>query len=208
MEKKLTSLLFALMAIPVGTKEGWTELSFKKLTPNTVTVENNALKVSVDKSASPLVYKLDSIKKVKSIEAEVSFDGDVNETKHKWNEDSVFRLGLVVEGEKKLTGVRKYLAADWVLKLFSLAPEESGLDKIYFYNIGKAPAELNQQRIHPKSELLSEEIVAIRKDESTMKIKKQFSLAVPTMALWISIDGDDTKSKFSTTIKKITLETE
>ncbi len=204
----ISSSLLAAIAIPLDKKDAWTELSFKKIPSNKVEYSPAGIKVSVNNSASPLVYKLDRFYKITGFEVDLKVDGDLkNEPPGKTiEEDSLFRLGLVVEGKQTLTGVKKLFAPDWIKKLFSLAPEGAGLDKIYFFNVGRSPESLSVKRNHPKTDLMVEEIMAVRKKtETALKIKYQLASPLNVPALWISIDGDDSKSSYVTTIEKITL---
>ncbi len=204
----ISSSLLAAIAIPMDKKDAWTELSFKKIPSNKVDYSPSGIKVSVNNSASPLVYKLDRFYKITGFEVDLKVDGDLkNEPSGKTiEEDSLFRLGLVVEGKQTLTGVKKLFAPDWIKKLFSLAPEGAGLDKIYFFNVGRSPDGLGVKRNHPKTDLMVEEIIAVKKKtETALKIKYQLASPLNVPALWISIDGDDSKSSYVTTIEKITL---
>ena len=201
--------LLAAVVIPLEQK-GWSEISFGKIPVNKVTHSATELKVEVKGSASPLVYKLDRLVVIKSIQIKLKINGDIKTpaAAGKWEEDSLFRIGLVANGDKTLTGVKKLFAPDWVKKLFALAPEGVGLDKIYFFNLGRTSSQNGLSRLHPKSELMNEEIVAVRSGtEASVQIDKVLSPPISTAALWISIDGDDTNSEFQTTIENITLQT-
>ncbi len=204
----ISTSMFAVMAIPLGKKEAWTELAFKNIPTNTVSYSATGLNVVVKNSASPLVYKLDKFYKISGFEVVLKIDGDLQNAPAEKNieEDSLFRLGLVVEGKQKLNAVKKLFAPDWVKKLFALAPEGAGLEKIYFYNVGRTTASMGLKRDHPKTDLMSEEVVAVRqKNETEVKINYQLEKPVNIAALWLSIDGDDSKSSFTTNIEKINL---
>ncbi len=204
----ISSSFLAAIAIPLDKKDVWTELSFKKIQSNKVEYSPTGIKVSVNNSASPLVYKLDRFYKITGFEVDLKVDGDLkNEPYGKTiEEDSLFRLGLVVEGKQTLSGVKKLFAPDWIKKLFSLAPEGAGLDKIYFFNVGRSTESLSVKRNHPKTDLMVEEIIVVRKKtEPALKIKYQLAIPLNVPALWISIDGDNSKSTYVTTIEKLTL---
>ncbi len=201
-----TSVL-AAVALPLQ-KDKWVELKFNKIPNNQVEDTAEGMKVTVISSASPLVYKLDSPMRVSGFSAELDITGAVKSgiVQNSFGEDSVFRFGLVATGDKTLGWFQRKVAADWVLKLFALAPENTGLDKIYFYNLGREGQKVGDSRQHPKSELMHEQIVATRKaDEKSVHIEHKFKSPLPIAAVWISIDGDDTKSNFTTVIKKLDL---
>ncbi|MFN9066395.1 MAG: hypothetical protein ACK5V3_04155, partial [Bdellovibrionales bacterium] len=114
----------------------------------------------------------------------------------------------VAVGSKFLSGPKRWLAADWVKKLFDLAPAGVGLDKIYFYNFTNRNELMNQTRPHPKSDLIIETLSFFQETEGPFSVKKTFTSPIYTAALWISIDGDDTKSDYETHISEISLVTE
>ncbi|MBY0554209.1 hypothetical protein K2P97_06750 [bacterium] len=186
-------------------KERWVEISFgKKINPNTVEYSPNYLKINVDSSASPLVYKFDKVIEVNSFSVDLEVTGLMTDAadKSKFEDDSYFRLGFVVIGENYLGNVGKLFAPDWVLKLFSLAPEGAGLDKIYFFNLAKNSELIGKERLHPSSKYIFEKIIAAKNGDS-LNFKSTLEKPLKTAALWLSIDGDNTKSKFSVKIKNI-----
>lgn len=205
--KKSSYLIFALFAVPTDSLEGWKQLEFNKIPKNTVSViGQNSLKIEVNQSASPLIYKLPEIKKVSQISFELNAEGDLGKMNPKgFPEDFLIRLGLVAKGDETLSWLQKKVAANWVLELFSLAPKNVGLDKIYFYNIAASNELIGQKRQHPKSELMREEVIASYPEAKFIDFKLERPLDV--VALWISSDGDDTKSKFAITIKNLKLQT-
>jgi hypothetical protein len=184
----------------------WTALSFNNIPQNKLNFSDNKIKVSVQSSASPLVYKLDTPIDVNSFSVQLKIDGRMNESSEesKFEEDSYYRMGLVVLGENKLGALGRAFAPKWVLKLFELAPEGVGLDKIYFYNLGNNKKLLNKERIHPSSKYMFERIIEIVKEDQ-IQFKYEPEKPLKTAALWISIDGDQTKSTFNVEIQKIIL---
>jgi hypothetical protein len=206
----LSISFLAVVAIPMQ-KEKWVELKFNKIPNNFVEDTTEGMKVTVMSSASPLIYKMEKPILVQGFSADLDVTGNLKKgiVQNAFGEDSVFRLGLVAIGDRKLGWFQSKVAADWVLKLFTLAPENTGLDKIYFYNLGRDGQKTGTARQHPKSELMYEQIVATRKpDEKTLHVEYKLNKALPVTALWLSIDGDDSKSSFTNVIKKIELMSE
>ncbi len=198
--------LSAFFTVPTGALDGWKELGFNKIPQNTVSVTTNkTIKIDVNQSASPLIYKLSDIKKVSALSAKWSATGELAKLNSStFPEDFLMRIGLVAKGDQRLSWFQKKIAANWVLELFSLAPANIGLDKIYFYNIATSKELVGQKRQHPKSDLMLEEVIASFPE--TKSITHKLTKPLDVVALWISVDGDDTKSKFSTTIEELILE--
>jgi hypothetical protein len=200
-------MLSAVFAVPLG-QENWTELKFNKIPANQVTYENQKIIVSVNQTASPLIYKIDNPKTIDEFSFNIEVVGNITETDKFFSEDSYFRLGLVAIGKQTLSGLKKMLAPNWVQKLFSLAPANVGLDKIYFYNVMSSNQKIGQQRIHPNSELMEETVIEIKKeDQRKITVNYRLANAKKISALWISIDGDNTKSDFKTILNSISLTT-
>lgn len=201
--KKAVAL--AAFAVPLSPSKDWVELKFNKIPQNEVKFQEAQLQVQVKSSASPLVFKLPQEMKVKSFSFDLQVDGKMKQVSNStFEEDSFFRLGLVAVGTKTLGRMQKMIAADWVKRLFDLSPPGAGIDKIYFFNVASDEKFKGQQRIHPKSELMSEQVIGVA-GASMTQYKHELPAALPTVALWISIDGDDTKSDFQIKLKNLNL---
>lgn len=200
--------LFVAVLIPLGDPTAWKSVSFRSITPNRVEHKKNELNIHVQKSASPLVHRLASPLVVEKLNLALSFDGTLRaDSSSSFEEDSRFRLGLVLEGRQRLSFWQRSLAADWVLRLFELAPPQTGLDQIHFLMIGHQQSQFGKKRKHPKSDLLFEEIVATKSEEKveSFRLELPFQRTSRVLALWVSVDGDDTKSNFVTRVQQIEL---
>lgn len=195
-------LLAAALVIPTDQINLWNQLQYGKIPAHQFFVENKELVIQVKASASPLVYVLPKVQLVSGFQVELAIDGQMNPQKTGFEEDSYLRFGLVATGDKKLNAFQKALAPDWIKKLFALSPKGYGLDKIYFFNLGHDPALIHQSRNHPQSELIFEKIVQTRKKDQKI-FEYQLEKPISTAALWLSVDGDDTKSNYTLRIKNI-----
>ncbi len=215
-------LLFSKVALAVEevnfNEKAWKQVSYKKIPPNVVEFSQDFITVTVNASASPLVYQLPEPYKIKKIRIVAEISGiDLNQIKDnkKLLEDSPIRVGLVLDGTKKLNFIQSRLAADWVIELFKLAPKNQGLSHIQFYNVGWFKTSKDISRTHPNSDLIKEtwtiSIEAVTADKQIYKLQSEFLIPESlhdriTHALWISIDGDDLKIKYKTIIRKISYE--
>lgn len=197
--------LAAVLAIPTHSLDGWTQLKFNKIVPNQVSTENGQLKIVVNSSASPLIYKLPKIETVQAFNFEISTEGQLpKEIDGEFGEDFSFRLGLVATGEKTLSRLQRLIAADWVKKLFDLSPSGVGLDKIYFYNLAQNKKSVGSVRPHPKTELMNEFIFANLTTENKYEYRLEKPLKVA--AIWLSTDGDDSSASYTLNLKSLNLE--
>jgi hypothetical protein len=186
----------------------WTALNYNGIPANSVWFEKNEIVVEVNKSAGPLVYKLDKPGIVKKITVEATLQGSKAVETGTHDEDAVLRVGLVAIGDKTLTGVKKFFAPNWVKKLFELAPTNIGLDKIHFYNTTNRQNQLGVVRQYPASELIIESWTTFVGKEGPFNMLIELAKPLPVAALWLSIDGDSSQSKFSTRISKIDMDLE
>ena len=205
--KKLCRLL-GVFVIPLSDPASWEQLKYDKLPSHQITHSEQGLKIEVNKSASPLIYPLKTIKLVKriSVTGTLSTNLIFPEGKvqgEKGYDDFMLRVGLVEKGKKTLNWAEKKLAPEWVLKLYSLAPKDSGLKRVLFLNLASQDLAW-KQREHPLSDLLQERIVG--KASRSFTLSQSFEQPLEVAALWISSDGDDLKQSYSVTITEIKLE--
>jgi len=213
MNKKISNvLLSAAIAIPLNTSNQWQVLKYSDLPSHKVEFTDSGLSVNVKSSASPLVYPLESMTAVSKIsvsgtvEKKIIFKG-LQGSKN--NDDFALRVGLVVKGKQTLSFAKKLVAPSWVKSLFALAPKGTGVDHIYFLNAAQDDKIIGKKRNHPLSKLIKEDNKWKLKFDKNGVAKFNFSTELPsskkTLAVWISIDGDDTKSNFKTKITNLKL---
>ncbi|MEM9208763.1 MAG: hypothetical protein AAGA61_05925 [Pseudomonadota bacterium] len=203
----------AAVEIPVDDLDRWTVLSFNRIPPNTVTVEDGELVLAIDGSASPLVYKLDVPTSITGVNVIARWDGalDIPEGATQGDEnadDFVLKLGIVEAGERTLGFLQRSIAADWIKQLFKLAPKGTGVKRINFLSTTQDPALLGSQRTHPLSDLLYENRIRHLEMPGAFEMTHRFDAPVETLGLWISSDGDGTGSRFELRIERIELLTE
>lgn len=187
----------------------WHSLKFNSIPENTVRFSPRSISIHVQSSAGPLVYPMtDSPAFIKTI----SIKGMVSDLVRvqpfekqgeKGWDDYNLRLGLVLLGSKRLWYYEKLLAADWVRKLFELAPEDQGIDHIYFLNAFLSKTHQGKRRTHPLSEYIQEHNVWLMNKAGAFSYTHTFTQPQEAGALWVSADGDDTQSKFHLEITEI-----
>ncbi|MBT8436262.1 MAG: hypothetical protein KJP11_02730 [Gammaproteobacteria bacterium] len=208
---KIHSLVLAgAIALPVQHDANWQLLEYSRLEANQVTFSEAGMMVTVDQSASPIIYPLENPKTV----AKVTVTGNLSNLLkvpaasqgQKGSDDFSLKIGLVVAGDKTLNGFQKMFSAKWIRKLFELAPDGVGVEKIYFLTAVQNQGLLGQQRQHPLSDLIYENNVWLL--DKTGDFDLTYSLEKPqkVIAIWLSIDGDDTRSNYTTTINSLVLE--
>lgn len=217
MRKTLASVLMipfmavaATIEVPVSDLQQWTSLSFSSIPANTVSVENDSLQLSVEKSASPLVYKLDEPTTLASLTLKARWSGSLNIPQGAVQgasgaDDFVLKLGVVEAGDRTLNWLQRRIAADWIQQLFKLAPKGTGVKRIHFLSTTLQRGLLGSSREHPLSDLLYESRITYLESPGAFEMVYQFDEPVLVLGLWISSDGDDTGSTFDVSIEQITL---
>lgn len=198
------------LLVPVTARDAWQVLEFRRISPNSVAFSSEGARIRVDASASPLIFPLPKPVTVSRVRARVVVAGGLKGegAAGVWDEDSQFRLGLVVSGEKRLDGFSKALAPAWVKKLFSLAPDGGGVSRIVFLMLGRPPAKVGERRIHPSSELLEERIAWLADAQPGSRVlEAALEPMDEVVALWLSVDGDDTGSKYEVLVESLELGT-
>jgi len=209
----LSNFVFAALVIPTGDLSLWKVESFSHSKRNEVSFSEKGLLIKVRSSAGPIFYPLKTKVKVRGFKVTGSFNGlpkfqDPIRQGEKGYDDFPLRIGLVVPGEKRLSRVKKMFASDWVKRIYDQIPNGTGLDHVQFFNVSQSRALLGKSRTHPSSDLLREEFFVLAEHSGPFEYDYQFKEPIEAIALWISVDGDDTKSDFDVLISGLSLSTE
>ncbi len=198
-----------LLVIPLTTGSGWEVLRYRGIAPHVITFGADGLRVEVNASAAPLVYPLDSPQWVRGLHAEGRIAGavrtDAQRQGQRGADDYALRVGLVEVGTRRPGWLERKMAPAWVQRLFALAPPHMGVAGIRFFNVALSPSQVGQSRQHPASALISERVVAAPDATGRFTVAVDLDAPIETAAVWISVDGDDTASRFTLTLPRLEL---
>jgi hypothetical protein len=204
------ALLAGVIVLPVHQMDDWQLLQFSNIEPNRVSFGPEGMAVSVEASASPIIYPLDQPRRVSRVRVTGELGGllDVEAARQGLgdNDDFTLKIGLVVAGDKTLNGFQKLFSAEWIRTLFDLAPQGTGVDNIYFLNAVQDSRNLGLQRQHPLSELIYENNVWLLDQPGAFDLDHRLDKPREVIAVWLSIDGDNSRSDYSTLISSLRLE--
>jgi len=146
---------WAALIVPLNDATQWQLEKYSNIPTNVVSFSQDGMKVRVDKSASPLIYALGSTKKIVSFRIKGEFRGlpgfpSVTRQGEKGADDCALRIGFVIPGNKRLTGLKKLLAPRWIKSLYAKVPGEIGVDHIEFFIATQNPQQIGLRRIHPR----------------------------------------------------------
>lgn len=198
------------LRVPLSDERRWHALKYTSRAPHTLRFSESGLEIFVRRSAMPLLCPLPHAVRVTSIRVKGRITGSIKVTPEKQGkkgyDDYSLRVGLVEPGSTTLTTRERRAAADWVKALFDLAPAGRGITKVHFLNLGVDRSEIGRARQHPMSTLLEEEVAAAPQSDGSFDFVRVFNPPAEVCAVWISTDGDDTKSSFQTIINQMDLE--
>ncbi|TNF01355.1 MAG: hypothetical protein EP326_04525 [Deltaproteobacteria bacterium] len=200
--KKISTFpLYGAFIVPLDQGAQWKHIQFDKIPANNVSFSKSLI-LKVDKSSSFLVFPLETEKEVESFEIKGKYSGGLNLPEGKEQgygkaDDFAFKFGFILPGEEKLTGVKKWLAPKWVKKVYEMAPKDQGLNHLELFAATTQDKMLGKKRIHPASDFFHEEYSFLLKDSGEFSFEKKINGSLRTLALWLSADGDNSKSSFS-----------
>ena len=197
--------------LPLKQTSGWQFLKYRKIPPDTFHCTSAGLVIGVTNSAAPAVFPLTNELRVIELRVRGKISGSLEVPPDKQGEkgfdDYTLRVGLVEPGPRTLSWWEKMTAADWVKKLFALAPPGMGIGKIHFFNVGTDPAQLGRNRMYSSDDLMEQTVVAVPDADGRFAFTNRFAAPLNVLAVWISSDGDDTHSSFAVTLNRVELET-
>lgn len=192
--------LYAVIIIPINNEENFLDLKYKKLKPNKVKISQE-IEISVDKTASPLFYKVSKPQKYKNVivEGEVEIKKELESEEN----DSYFQLGVVYAGDYRPGFFMRKILPEWILKVIDIN-EKTGLSEIQFLHTTNNKTNLNKSDNVRDIKLNFKTVTSLKKGK--------FSFNVPlknkkVIGLWLRADGDDHDGVFITRIKKLELTT-
>lgn len=214
------NFLFAGFLIPLGPSSQWHEFNFLSEMPNKVSFSKSSLDISVDQSASPLIYVFKKPVNLKSLQVQFNVKGfpkslPRNVTQgFKGSDDFLLRVGLIYRGKKRMNWLQRQLAPSWLVGMEKLLPEGMGVDKVHFISTCRDPKILNKLKKHFLDSTMMAECTSFVEDRNnpliaeklngkSIEIFKSFEAPPEVLGLWIASDGDDLKSRFQIQITKL-----
>ena len=198
------------IALPLQDPHDWQLLEFSSIPANQVEFGDRGMRVLVRGSASPIVYPLDGISQVTrvSVTGELAglLDVDPGRQGLPGEDDFSLKIGLVVAGDKRLNFLQRMVSADWIKTLYGLAPADTGIDRILFLNAVQDESRLGLERQHPLSDLIYERNVWLLDRSGPFELHYDLESPEDIVAVWLSIDGDDSGSNYSTLISNLSLQ--
>ncbi len=204
----MKTLAALLLAVPLTNDSGWQVLTYDRIPAHTVRFAEKGLTIEVKRSAAPLVYPLPTPLRVQSVRARGHVSGTLNVSARQQGQvgfdDYALRLGLVEVGGRRPGFLERRFAPAWLRRLWNLVPAGTGVSQVRFFNLGVNSSQKGQRRRHPMSTLVLEQVVAVPDPNGRFDIHETLEPVV-VAAIWISADGDDTRSSYVLTLERLEL---
>lgn len=180
-------------------------VEFEDIPATSYKFQEGILTADVKASSSFLLHSFTSIQKIKTIQLEWLFTGDlkVKDAKHeeeKSGDDGKLRIALLVSGEAPSI---PFFTPTWIkitknhLKLPS--------DKMIYLSIGAAHAPGSTWESPYSSSITHYAVPSSPQEKNWQKVDYNFEKPLELVGLWIIADGDNTGSHFSSSMKNLRL---
>lgn len=193
----------------ISLNEGdWTELAFRGVKPNKVSSQGEALKISVNDSASPLVRVYAEAPTVKKVVIEGRIEGRLELAKdQRWRpgwDDAYLRVGVITPGDQRLTVAQRFAAPEWLRQMDALFAESwDGVGDIQCALLVPHADWVGASRVRPDAALFREFVAGVPDAEGRFRIEMDFASPLIMAGLWLLADGDDTGARFTVWIDRI-----
>ncbi len=182
----------------------WKIVNYSKIPSNEITNIDNSLQITVNNSSSALVFPFKEPISIKSLFIKAKLEGNINyhnlQPGNEGADDFPLRVGLILKGDNTLNIFQKALAPRWLIELDTIANKKGGFDKIHsFVFYTETPP--FKSRSHPLSSHFYEELAT-----RFNNLKAEYTTSInlkDAIGIWMSADGDDTKSSFKVTVEAI-----
>ncbi|MBD65723.1 MAG: hypothetical protein CME62_10985 [Halobacteriovoraceae bacterium] len=190
---KLKNILLSVVLIPLSATDNFMELSYSKIKPNGVKLDKT-VEIKVSNSASPLFYRLDKPRVVKSVTlaGEVEIEKKISD----FENDAYFQLGVVYEGDYYPNWIIKKVLPDWLVAVLSLS-DDTGVSEVHFLGVLPKDEKLK------KSDSIRDITLNFNKIADLENKSFQFSEKLKdkkVLGFWLRADGDESDGKFTTTL--------
>lgn len=185
--------------------EGYLHVFFKEIPKTIYQEKRKILEISVDKSSSALIKAFSDIKKIDTISFQWRKSGELKiiDSKHeqsKRGDDAYLRVGLIISGEAPFI---PNFVSPWINKVSDYLKLPS--DRM----IHLIPGSIN----HPGTSwgnpyvknIKSISVAGKLTKDGWEKVSYSFAESKDIVGIWLQSDGDDTKSKFKSYLKDLTI---
>lgn len=202
----MTLALAAAVAISLQ-PQAFEHITFDGIAPTTYKADGEALAMDVEASSSFLLRPFDKDLSVRRVSFEWRSEGNFavaspDEEKSKAGDDARLRIGLILSGKAPLI---PFFAPSWIKAIREIMRRPS--DRMLYLAVG-TKSQPGSEWPSPYSDSMRIRALASTPVEGGTWNAAEVSFSPPlaVVGLWIMADGDNSKSRFRTLLRKLALE--
>jgi len=188
-------------------KDHFEHIHFKRIQPNIVTFNKDAIHFEVRKSASFLLLAFDEVKNIRTVSFQWKAHGILNKhsidhEKTRKGDDAWLRVGLIIEGQPE--DIPEPLLPRWMKQVRKALRHTSGSMIYLIPDARHAPGETWKSPFSSDVDMVS--VGRIDTSDDWNNVTYEFTEPVQTVGLWIMADGDNTRSTFNSQLRNLVIE--
>ena len=166
------------------------------------------VEISVSNSASALLFVFPEPREISEFSVAGAIEGTLKQiAETNWEDapdDALLRVGVIETGERKLSALERIAAPRWVKELEGMLEGSSeGIGKIHCFHLLPQKEWIGESRDNPSISLFHETVVAAPSRYRAFEWTSTFTAPVKAHGFWVIADGDNTESRFTTTITEL-----
>jgi hypothetical protein len=210
---KLSLLLLLLAACQLNAEQivldehNFEHIHFKRIKPNRVEFNQDAIHFEVNRSASFLLLAFSDIKNIRTVSFQWNADGmlkkdSAEHEKTRKGDDAWLRVGLIIKGQPE--HIPEPLLPRWMKQVRQTLKHQSG-NMVYLIPDAKhAPGETWKSPYSSNVDMISVGSTSV--DGVWKQASYEFAKPQPAVGLWIMADGDNTGSIFESQLRNLVIE--
>ena len=210
---KLSLLLLLLAACQLNAEQivldvhNFEHIHFKRIKPNRVEFNQDAIHFEVNRSASFLLLAFSDIKNIRTVSFQWNADGMLkkNSAEHektRKGDDAWLRVGLIIKGQPE--HIPEPLLPRWMKQVRQTLKHQSS-NMVYLIPDAKhSPGETWKSPFSSNVDMIS--VGSTSMDGAWKQASYEFAKPQQAVGLWIMADGDNTGSIFESRLKNLVIE--
>jgi len=188
-------------------KDNFEHIHFKRIKPNQVRFNDDAIHFDVNKSASFLLLAFDDIRSIRTVSFQWNADGMLNKNsieqeKSRKGDDAWLRVGLIIQGQPD--HVPEPLLPRWVKQVRQTLKHQSGKMVYLIPDALHTPGDTWKSPFSADVDMIS--VGSRNMNGGWKQVSYDFTNPQQVVGLWIMADGDNTGSIFESRLRNLVVE--
>lgn len=188
-------------------KHNFEHIHFKRIKPNRVKFNQDAIHFDVNKSASFLLLAFNDVKNIRTVSFQWHADGMLNKDsveheKTRKGDDAWLRVGLIIKGQPE--HIPEPLLPRWMKQVRQTLKHQSGKMVYLIPGAMHTPGETWKSPFSTNVDMIS--VGSTNMDGVWKQAGYEFAMPQQAVGLWIMADGDNTDSIFESQLRNLRIE--